>query len=79
MADTGKQKALDTTLASLRKRFGEGTVMRLGESEHLRVEAIPTLPSGPPWMSCIALAVASWCSRAASRSSGAMGRNGWRT
>jgi recombination protein RecA len=42
MADTGKQKALDTTLASLKKRFGEGTVMRLGEAEHMRIEAIPT-------------------------------------
>src|SRR5512136_1418375 len=42
MAEVGKQKALDTTLASLKKRFGEGTVMRLGESERLRVDAIPT-------------------------------------
>ncbi len=42
MADTGKLKALDTTLASLKKRFGEGTVMRLGEAEHLKVAAIPT-------------------------------------
>ncbi len=42
MADTGRQKALDTTLASLKKRFGEGTVMRLGEAEHLKVAAIPT-------------------------------------
>jgi recombination protein RecA len=42
MADTGRQKALDTTLASLKKRFGEGTVMRLGEAERLKVAAIPT-------------------------------------
>jgi recombination protein RecA len=42
MADTGKQKALDTALANLKKRFGEGTVMRLGEAEHLKVAAIPT-------------------------------------
>ena len=42
MADTGKQKALDTTLASLKKRFGEGTVMKLGESTRLTVAAIPT-------------------------------------
>jgi recombination protein RecA len=42
MADTGKQKALDTTLANLKKRFGEGTVMRLGEAERMKVGAIPT-------------------------------------
>ncbi len=42
MADTGKLKALDTTLASLKKRFGDGTVMKLGDSERLKVEAIST-------------------------------------
>ena len=42
MADTGRRKALDTALANLTKRFGEGTVMRLGEAAHLEVEIIPT-------------------------------------
>ncbi|MBN1812457.1 MAG: recombinase RecA [Anaerolineae bacterium] len=42
MADTGRQKALETALASLTKRFGEGTVMRLGEATHLHVDVIPT-------------------------------------
>ena len=42
MAETGKQKALDTTLASLKKRFGDGTVMKLGEAERLKVGAIST-------------------------------------
>lgn len=42
MAETGKQKALDTTLASLKKRFGDGTVMKLGEAERRKVAAIPT-------------------------------------
>ncbi len=42
MADNGKQKALDTTLANLKKRFGEGTVMRLGDAERMKVAAIPT-------------------------------------
>ncbi len=42
MANEGRRKALDTALASLTKRFGEGTVMRLGEATHLAVEAIPT-------------------------------------
>lgn len=42
MVEPGKLKALDTTLASLKKRFGEGTVMKLGEAERLKVAAIPT-------------------------------------
>ena len=42
MADEARARALDTALASLRKRFGEGTIMKLGEATHLNVEAIPT-------------------------------------
>jgi recombination protein RecA len=42
MVDEGRRKALDTALASLTKRFGEGAVMRLGEATHLQVEVIPT-------------------------------------
>ena len=42
MAETARQKALDTTLANLKKRFGEGTVMKLGEAERLKIAAIPT-------------------------------------
>ena len=42
MGNNGRDKALDTTLASLTKRFGEGTVMRLGEATHLQIEVIPT-------------------------------------
>ncbi|MFN2129123.1 MAG: recombinase RecA [Anaerolineae bacterium] len=38
----GREEALDTALQSIRKRFGEGAVMRLGEATHLDVEAIPT-------------------------------------
>jgi recombination protein RecA len=38
----GKQIALDKALGDLDKRFGEGTVMRLGDAHHLRVEVIPT-------------------------------------
>ena len=40
--ESGKSKALDTTLASLAKRFGDGAIMRLGEATHLQVETIPT-------------------------------------
>jgi recombination protein RecA len=42
MSDNARLKALDTTLATLKKRFGEGTVMKLGEAERLKVAAIPT-------------------------------------
>ena len=42
MADTGKAKSLDTTLASLKKRFGEGAIMKMGEATGMKVEAIPT-------------------------------------
>ncbi len=42
MADTGRQKALDTTLATLNKRYGDGIIMRLGESTRLDVASIPT-------------------------------------
>lgn len=42
MADEGRRKALEAALATLTKRFGEGTVMRLGEATHLAVDVIPT-------------------------------------
>ena len=42
MGDNGRDKALDTALANLTKRFGEGAIMRLGEATHLEVEVIPT-------------------------------------
>jgi recombination protein RecA len=42
MASDGKAKALDSTLASLKKRYGEGTIMRLGDHPQTKVEAIPT-------------------------------------
>ena len=42
MSTNGRDKALDMALSNLTKRFGEGTVMRLGEATHLQVEVIPT-------------------------------------
>ena len=45
MADrnlNGRDKALEVALTDLRKRFGEGAIMKLGESSHLQVEVIPT-------------------------------------
>ena len=40
--DNGRQKALDTTLATLNKRFGDGIIMKLGETGRLDVATIPT-------------------------------------
>ena len=40
--DEGKARALETTLAGLNKRFGDGIVMRLGDASKLNVEVIPT-------------------------------------
>ena len=37
-----KKKALETCLANIEKTYGKGTVMRLGESANVMVEAIPT-------------------------------------
>jgi len=42
MSTDGRQKALETTLAGLNKRFGDGVVMKLGEATRLNVETIPT-------------------------------------
>ncbi len=42
MAGSGKDKALDAALAQIKKQFGDGAVMRLGEASHLAVEAIST-------------------------------------
>ena len=42
MGSNGREKVLETALANLTKRFGEGTVMRMGEATHLQVEVIPT-------------------------------------
>ncbi len=37
-----RARALETTLASLEKQFGKGTVMKLGEQSHMKVDVIPT-------------------------------------
>ena len=38
----GRKKALETTVAGIHKRFGEGAIMKLGQASHLDVEIIPT-------------------------------------
>src|SRR5690606_27925222 len=42
MSTDGRQKALETTLAGLNKRYGDGVVMKLGDATRLNVETIPT-------------------------------------
>jgi len=42
MAEEGREKALEIVLSNIKKRFGEGAIMRLGEATHLDVEVIPT-------------------------------------
>lgn len=37
-----RQAALDKAMGDLEKRYGEGTIMRLGEAQHMAVDIIPT-------------------------------------
>lgn len=36
------EKTLDNTIATIQKKFGEGSIMRLGDARHLQVDVIPT-------------------------------------
>jgi recombination protein RecA len=40
--DSNRQVALDKALSDITKRYGEGSIMRLGEAQHLGVEIVPT-------------------------------------
>ena len=40
--DEAKMKALDATLQDLTKRFGDGSIVRLGDATHLNVDVIPS-------------------------------------
>ncbi|MFO7918879.1 MAG: recombinase RecA [Anaerolineae bacterium] len=42
MVDKGRRQALDTTLAQIRKRFGDGAIMKMGSTPRQDVEAIST-------------------------------------
>ncbi|MEW6579946.1 MAG: recombinase RecA [Chloroflexota bacterium] len=42
MTDKGRDKALESALSDLTKRFGDGAIVRLGDAVHLQVETIPT-------------------------------------
>jgi len=41
-ANIDKKKALEVALGNIEKHFGKGAIMKLGESAHFNVEAIPT-------------------------------------
>jgi recombination protein RecA len=41
-AEDGKSKALGLALESIEKQFGKGSIMKLGEGTHAKVETIPT-------------------------------------
>jgi recombination protein RecA len=40
--DGSRHVALDKALSDITKRYGDGTIMRLGEAQHMMVESIPT-------------------------------------
>jgi len=40
--DEAKKSVLDKALKDITKRYGEGSIMRLGQAKHLAVDAIPT-------------------------------------
>ena len=40
--DQNRQMALDRALGDITKRYGDGSIMRLGEAQHMMVEVIPT-------------------------------------
>ncbi len=42
MADKNREKALDAALSALKKRFGDGAIMKLGDAQHMQVESSPT-------------------------------------
>lgn len=38
----GRERILETTLANITKKYGDGTIMKLGEAQHMNVDVIPT-------------------------------------
>ena len=40
--DDAKKSVLDKALRDIVKRYGEGSIMKLGQAKHLEVEVIPT-------------------------------------
>ena len=42
LQDEARQKALDAAMADITKRFGDGSIVRLGDAQHMHVDTIPT-------------------------------------
>jgi recombination protein RecA len=42
MQKDGRDRSLETAVATIQKKFGEGAIMRLGDALHMKIEAIPT-------------------------------------
>ncbi len=42
MSEKDKEKALDAAIGQIEKRFGKGSIMRLGETADMNIEVIPT-------------------------------------
>ncbi|MBN2470924.1 MAG: recombinase RecA [Anaerolineae bacterium] len=42
MVDEARQKALNAALDDLVKRYGDGSIVRLGDAQHMQVDVIPT-------------------------------------
>ncbi len=40
--EDGKQQAAQLAIAQIRDRFGEGSIMKLGDSKHMNVESVPS-------------------------------------
>jgi len=41
-ADEGRKKALSATLEDIVKRYGDGSILRLGDARHMQVDVVPT-------------------------------------
>jgi recombination protein RecA len=42
MAEQEKERALETTLTQIKRRFGDSAIMKLGETTHMEVDVIPS-------------------------------------
>ena len=38
--DTSKDKTLDQVLSDIEKQFGKGSIMKLGENKHMKVDVV---------------------------------------
>ena len=51
--DPNKVKALEAAIAQIEKNYGQGSIMKLGDTRHMQVESVPTgsLSTGSWWYS----------------------------